>query len=36
MSIPIFVLLAFAGWTLLSMTLTVGTYRWFSLYSSCA
>lgn len=33
MSIPIFVLLAFAGWTLLSMTLTVGTYRWYHILS---
>lgn len=28
MSVPVLVLLAFAGWTLLSMCLTVGTYRW--------
>lgn len=28
MSIPVFVLLLFAGWTLLSMALTVGVYRW--------
>jgi uncharacterized MAPEG superfamily protein len=28
MSVPVLVLLAFAGWTLLSMCVTVGTYRW--------
>lgn len=33
MSIPVLVLLAFAGWTLLSMTLTVGTYRWYHILS---
>ncbi|EON90882.1 hypothetical protein MARLIPOL_15924 [Marinobacter lipolyticus SM19] len=33
MSIPVLVLLAFAGWTLLSMALTVGTYRWFHILS---
>lgn len=33
MSIPIVVLLAFAGWTLLSMTLTVGAYRWYHILS---
>lgn len=33
MSIPVLVLLAFAGWTLLSMTLTVGVYRWHRILS---
>ncbi|MDN3519388.1 MAPEG family protein [Aquisalimonas lutea] len=33
MSIPLFVLLAFAGWTLLSMVLTVGVYRWHRILS---
>lgn len=28
MSIPLFVLLAFAGWTLLTLLLSVGVYRW--------
>lgn len=28
MSIPVFVLLLFAVWTLLSMALTIGVYRW--------
>lgn len=33
MSIPVFVLLAFAGWTSLSMILTVGVYRWHRILS---
>tara|TARA_R110000850_G_scaffold236447_1_gene361237 strand:+ start:4188 stop:4610 length:423 start_codon:yes stop_codon:yes gene_type:complete len=33
MSIPVLVLLAFAGWTLLSMSLTVGVYRWSRIFS---
>ncbi|HZX24980.1 MAG TPA: MAPEG family protein [Woeseiaceae bacterium] len=28
MTIPVWVLLAFAGWTLLTLTSTVGLYRW--------
>ena len=28
MTIPVWVLLAFAGWTLLTLTSTVGVYRW--------
>jgi uncharacterized MAPEG superfamily protein len=28
MSIPVWVLLAFAGWTILTLTTTVGLYRW--------
>lgn len=28
MSIPVWVLLAFAGWTLLTLLVTVGVYRW--------
>lgn len=28
MSIPVWVLLAFAGWTLLTLVTTVGLYRW--------
>lgn len=28
MSIPVWVLLAFAGWTLLTLLATVGVYRW--------
>ncbi|MBA1148813.1 MAPEG family protein [Ectothiorhodospiraceae bacterium WFHF3C12] len=28
MDIPVLVLLLFAGWTLLSMVVTVGSYRW--------
>ncbi len=28
MTIPVWVLLAFAGWTLLILSLTVGVYRW--------
>lgn len=28
MSIPVWVLLAFAGWTLVTLLLTVGVYRW--------
>lgn len=28
MTIPVWVLLAFAGWTLLTLTTTVGLYRW--------
>jgi uncharacterized MAPEG superfamily protein len=28
MTVPLWVLLAFAGWTLLLLTVTVGVYRW--------
>ena len=28
MNIPILVLLAFAAWTLLTLTATIGVYRW--------
>ncbi|WP_405235959.1 MAPEG family protein [Lentisalinibacter orientalis] len=28
MTVPVWVLLAFAGWTLLTLTATVGLYRW--------
>ena len=28
MSVPVIVLLVFAGWTMLSMAVTVGSYRW--------
>jgi len=33
MSMPVLVLLAYAGWALLSMALTVGVYRWHRILS---
>lgn len=31
MTIPLWVLLGFAGWTLVVLSATVGVYRWFSI-----
>ena len=36
MNIPVLVLLAFAGWTLLSLTVTIGIYRWSRILAGCA
>lgn len=33
MTMPLWMLLGFAGWTILLLTLTIGVYRWFQIFA---